>query len=1047
MGTFFASRRGLTFSAAIVVVLLALNGLVAYQNTRVLTDQEQWVGHTQQVLASLDTVRAILSDAETGQRGYILTGQAAYLQPYTSATRQIGAQVAGVARLTSDNPAQQRRLPRLRALVATKLAELARTVALRRAGQTSAAVAVVLSDQGKATMDQIRALLDAMSGTENTLLARRSAAARTAATTATASTAVATLGSIVALVALLALIRRGLAQRARLAEERTRFLAGEQAARARAERVTAQLESVLDVLPVGVFIADATGRLLQRNRAAADIWGVEALLAVADVQDDSDAGADGAAMAPPELALARVLASNEPVVGQELAIQTPDGRRKTVLDSAVPIRDEAGAVVGGVVAVVDITARKEADREHALLARSNRLLLDSTDEGIYGIDLDGACTFINRAAAALYGSAPEDLLGKNVHTLMHHSHADGAPYPAVRCPIYQSFRDGRSCRVDDEVFWRRDGTAFPVEYASSPIVADGAIEGAVVTFSDITARKRAEEELRQAKDAAEEANGAKSQFLANMSHELRTPLNAVIGYSEMLQEEAEDLDAATLIPDLQKIHTAGEALLSLVNDVLDLSKIEAGKMELYLETFDVAGMIRDVTTTVEPLVQKKGNTLDVRCPPDIGAMRADLTKVRQTLFNLLSNAAKFMEEGTITLAVERTTTDARDWITFRVSDTGIGMTPEQLGKLFQAFTQADASTTRKFGGTGLGLAITRRLCQLMGGDIAVESAPGAGSTFTIHLPTDVAAPLAAPSEPDPAPPAMSTGAGDVDPAHTVLVIDDDPIVHDLMTRVLARDGLRAVAASDGAEGLRLAKELRPLAITLDVMMPRIDGWAVLAALKADPDTAAIPVIMLTMVEDKSLGYALGASDYMTKPIDRDRLSAVLGKYRLGGAGETVLVVEDDALIREQVRGVLMAQGCAVVEAANGRVALARLVETQPDLILLDLMMPEMDGFAFTEEVRRHEDWRSIPIVVMTGKDLTAEDRRRLNGHVEEIVRKRAYSREDLLREVRDRVVAHAHQGAHPNAHLRAGGDTPAGDGAAPVTTAPPREAPAPAVGT
>jgi len=256
-----------------------------------------------------------------------------------------------------------------------------------------------------------------------------------------------------------------------------------------------------------------------------------------------------------------------------------------------------------------------------------------------------------------------------------------------------------------------------------------------------------------------------------------------------------------------------------------------------------------------------------------------------------------------------------------------------------------------------------------------------------------------------------------------------------------------VAASDGAEGLRLAKELRPLAITLDVMMPRIDGWAVLAALKADPDTAAIPVIMLTMVEDKSLGYALGASDYMTKPIDRDRLSAVLGKYRLGGAGETVLVVEDDALIREQVRGVLMAQGCAVVEAANGRVALARLVETQPDLILLDLMMPEMDGFAFTEEVRRHEDWRSIPIVVMTGKDLTAEDRRRLNGHVEEIVRKRAYSREDLLREVRDRVVAHAHQGAHPNAHLRAGGDTPAGDGAAPVTTAPPREAPAPAVGT
>jgi len=697
----------------------------------------------------------------------------------------------------------------------------------------------------------------------------------------------------------------------------------------------------------------------------------------------------------------------------EFRLRRHDGVYRVVLARGVPVRAADGRVREWVGFCADITDRMQAEERY-------RTLFETMTQAVVYQDDAGRVLAANPAAWRILGLAPDPPAGGGASAGARPPDADpgwvgvredDTEVPPEEQPPAIALRTGAAVRdvvlglrgpAGDERRWLR--------VTSVPLDPDGSGRPRQVytIADDITERKLAREELAAAKEAAEEANGAKSQFLANMSHELRTPLNAVIGYSEMLQEEAEDLDAATLIPDLQKIHTAGEALLSLVNDVLDLSKIEAGKMELYLETFDVAGMIRDVTTTVEPLVQKKGNTLDVRVAPDMGAMRADLTKVRQALFNLLSNAAKFMEEGTITLAVERTTTDARDWITFRVSDTGIGMTPEQLGKLFQAFTQADASTTRTFGGTGLGLAITRRLCQMMGGDVTVESAPGAGSTFTIHLPTDVAAPLAAPSEPDLAPPATSTnGAGDVDPSHTVLVIDDDPIVHDLMTRVLARDGLRAVVASDGAEGLRLAKELRPLAITLDVMMPRIDGWAVLAALKADPDTAAIPVIMLTMVEDKSLGYALGASDYLTKPIDRDRLSAVLGKYRLGGAGDTVLVVEDDALIRAQVRGVLAAQGCAVVEAANGRVALGRLDETRPDLILLDLMMPEMDGFAFVEEVRRREEWRAIPIVVVTGKDLTAEDRWRLNGHVEEIVRKRAYSREELLREVRDRVVAHA----------------------------------------
>jgi CheY-like chemotaxis protein len=339
-------------------------------------------------------------------------------------------------------------------------------------------------------------------------------------------------------------------------------------------------------------------------------------------------------------------------------------------------------------------------------------------------------------------------------------------------------------------------------------------------------------------------------------------------------------------------------------------------------------------------------------------------------------------------------------VTFRVSDTGIGMTPEQRAKLFQPFSQADASTTRLYGGTGLGLAITKRFCQMMGGDITVESEVGKGSTFTIRLPAEVSEPKAQPAPPA-APKAEPLPAG----APTVLVIDDDPTVHDLMQRFLGKEGFRMAAALDGEEGLRLAKAWRPAAITLDVMMPGMDGWAALAALKADPALADIPVIMLTIVDDKNLGYALGAADYLTKPIDRDRLVAMLKKYRCEAPPCPVLVVEDDAQIREMLRRILAKEGWLVSEAEHGRVALERVAENRPELILLDLMMPEMDGFQFIEELRKQEAWRSIPIIVVTAKDLSEEDRLRLNGYVEKILQKGAYSREALLAEVRDLVAS------------------------------------------
>jgi CheY-like chemotaxis protein/nitrogen-specific signal transduction histidine kinase len=512
-------------------------------------------------------------------------------------------------------------------------------------------------------------------------------------------------------------------------------------------------------------------------------------------------------------------------------------------------------------------------------------------------------------------------------------------------------------------------------------------------------------ELEKANQDLVDTNRAKSAFLANMSQELRTPLNAIIGYSELLEEVADELKIEKEIgPDLKKIHSSGKHLLAIINDILDLSKIEAGKMEFYSQNCDLENLANEVSHTVQPVINKNSNKLKINLEKDLGSISVDITRLRQVLFNLLSNACKFTEKGKINFTIARKTIRESDWINFTISDTGIGMNTEQVEKLFKSFSQVHTDSIQKYGGTGLGLAITKRICEMMGGDIFVESRPGEGSTFSVHLPALM--PVA-----ETAPKTLSTvQKSDRDLAESetkeniILVIDDDPMIHSQMKRAFEKEGYKIVCASDSEEGLTLARKLHPILITLDVLMPGMDGWTVLTKLKADPEVANIPVFVISMVDEENKGYTLGASEYLTKPIDRTRLHILIKKYRWNSG--SALVVEDDAGTRKLLCSMLEQYGLNVQEAENGKIALKRVQEKSPGVIFLDLMMPEMDGFEFIEELKKNPEHRPIPIVVVTSKNLTQADRLRLNGGVAKLIEKKSFVHGELLSEIRSTLEAH-----------------------------------------
>jgi len=758
--------------------------------------------------------------------------------------------------------------------------------------------------------------------------------------------------------------------------------------RKKAEAAMHEVYQIFDQMPMNVFVRDSEGRFKYINRSYEEFHNVknEDIVGktILDVfPDDSNAfGANDAEV----ISGGKMMSSEEDFgLGSDIVSFTV---RK------FPISDIQGNTIAVAGIDLDITEQKQAEKRIVDQLTFTESLLDAVPNPIFVKDSDLRFTAINRAYEEAFGIRREDYIG----TLTRD--ADYVPREVAEHweKIDQQLIEEGGFKRDEVVARFADGQDHDVLAMRRTFdLSDGISAGMLGILIDISDRKVMEREMATAREQAETANKTKSAFLANMSHELRTPMNAIIGYAEILKEDAEDEDNEEIIPDLDKISTAGRHLLQLINDVLDISKVESGHMDLYLEDFDIETMINDAASTVTTLVEKNNNVLEINLEDDIGSMHADLTKVRQMVFNLVSNAAKFTSDGKVGIEGNTMEKDGEPFIRLAVTDTGIGIPEDKLEHIFEEFSQADSSTTRNYGGTGLGLALVRKFALMMGGDVLVESSPGEGSSFILEIPARVVA-----KEEETTATAATKGSEKPDDAIVVssgkvLVIDDDSTARQLLRRNLEEQGYEVVTAEGGEQGIALAKSEKPAVITCDIQMPNVDGWEVLRQLKDDPDTESIPVIMVSMVDDGKKGIALGAVEHLRKPVNRDQLKSVISRY-IKTAGK-VMLVEDDAATQEVISKALGSMGVEALIADNGQEALDILEDQWPDLVLLDLMMPIMDGFEFLEHFKKLDNAEKVPIIVVTAKDLSAKERKSLANRVSGIIDKDRDYIDDLIHNV------------------------------------------------
>ena len=664
----------------------------------------------------------------------------------------------------------------------------------------------------------------------------------------------------------------------------------------------------------------------------------------------------------------------------------------------------------------EISVREQTESALRDTEERTRLLLDSTAEAIFGVDLDGCCTFCNRATLRLLGYADvQALLRRNMHDLIHHTHSDGTRYTAAECPIADAVRGGKAYHRDDEVIWRADGSSFPAEYWSHPVQRNGQTVGAVITFVDITRRRAAQQALQDAKEAAESASRAKSEFLANMSHEIRTPMNGIIGMTELALDTNLTGEQREF---LGMVKTSADSLLVVINDILDFSKIEAGKMDLDSAVFNLRELLEETVRTFGVSASNKKLELVCDIHSDVPqAVAGDAARLRQVLVNLLGNAFKFTDRGEIVLQAEVQQFHQRSVeLHLAVRDTGIGIAKEKQGQIFEAFVQADGSSTRRYGGTGLGLTISNRLVAMMGGRIWLESAPGQGSTFHFTAKFELASAAPHQAEFD-----GRTGLAGI----PVLVVDDNPTNRHILELTLLQWGMRPTLVPSGwaaLEELRRAQKAGnaiPL-VLLDAQMPQLDGFATAAKIKQDPELPTATIMMLTsggQRGDADRCRQLGISAYLSKPVRqwelREAILRVLGLKPQRGASPRlvtrhslqeatqklrILLAEDNAVNRELTVRILSKRGHSVTVAVNGRMALEALETQAFDLVLMDVQMPEMDGFEATAAIRKGEasTGTHIPIIAMTAHAMKGDRERCLQAGMDAYISKPVQA-EELLK--------------------------------------------------